>query len=90
MATPLVNGIEDLHWILCLPESWSWIALQLEPDTLNYTLNIDDDWVTDRSNVSYTEPGARFTPVADLYNNTQILVHMFTAQQELGIFTSCP
>jgi len=34
---------------------------------LNYTINIDDDWVADGSNVLGTEHGAGFTPVADPY-----------------------
>lgn len=64
MATTLVTGIVDLHWILHFLESVSLITLQLPPDTLNYTLNINNYWVADRSNVSGTEPGAKITPVA--------------------------
>jgi len=64
-ATPLVNGIKDLHWIMRFLESSSWLTLQLPPDTFDYTLNIDDNWVMDRSNISGTERGAGFTPVAD-------------------------
>jgi len=67
MATPLVHGIEDLRWILRFLESSSWLTLQLPPDTFDYTLNIDDDWIADGSNVPGTECGAGFTPVADLY-----------------------
>jgi len=43
------------------------LNLQLPPDTLNDTVNIDDDWVADRRNVSGNEHGAGLTPVADLY-----------------------
>jgi hypothetical protein len=50
-ATPLVNGMEDLRWILRFLESSSWLTLQLPPDTFNYTLNINDDWIADGSNV---------------------------------------
>ena len=42
-ATPLVNGIKDLHWIMRFLESSSWLTLQLPPDTFDYTLNIDDN-----------------------------------------------
>jgi len=64
-ATPLVSGIEDFHWIPRLLESSSWLTLQLPPDTFDYTLNIDDDWFADGSNVPGTECGAGCTPVAD-------------------------
>jgi hypothetical protein len=66
-VTPLVNGIEDLRWILRFRESSSWLTLQLRPDTFDYTLNIHDDWIADGSNVPGTERGAGFTPVADPY-----------------------
>jgi hypothetical protein len=66
-ATPLVNGIEDLCWILRLLESSSWLTLKLLPQTFDYTLNIDDDWIADGSNMPGTERGAVFTPVADPY-----------------------
>jgi hypothetical protein len=68
-ATPLVNGIEDLRWILRFLESSSWLTPQLPPGTFDYTLNIDDDWIADGSNVPGTEHGAGFTPVADPYKN---------------------
>jgi hypothetical protein len=48
-------------------ESSSWLALQQPPDAFNNNFNIDEDWVADGSNVSDTECGARFTPVAGLY-----------------------
>jgi hypothetical protein len=67
MATPLVNGIEHLRWILRFRESSSWLTLQLPPDTFGYTHNFDDHWVTDGSNVSGTERGAVFMPVAATY-----------------------
>jgi len=67
MATPLVNGIEDFHWILRFLETSSWLTLQLQPDTFDYTLNIDDDSMADWSNVPGTERRAGFTPVADPY-----------------------
>jgi len=67
MATPLVNGIEDLRLILRFLESSSWLTLQLLPDTFHYTLKIDDDWVADGSNVPITERGAGLTSVANLY-----------------------
>jgi len=57
-ATPLVNGIEDLRWMLRFLESSSWLTLQLPPDTFHYTLNIDDDWIVDGSNVPGTGCGA--------------------------------
>jgi len=68
-ATPLVNFIDDWHWILRFLESSSRLTVQLRPDTFKYTLNIDDEWVADGSNESGTERGAEFTPVADLYEN---------------------
>jgi len=68
-ATRLVNGIKNLIWILHFLETSSWLTLQLPPDTLDYTLNIDDDWVTDRSNVPSTVGGVEFMPVADPYKN---------------------
>ena len=66
-ATALVNGIEDLHSILCFLDSSSLLTLQLLPDTFDYTLNNDDDWVTDQSHVSGTECGAGITLVPDRY-----------------------
>jgi hypothetical protein len=66
-ATPLVNGIEDLRWILHFLERSSWLALQPPPDTFNYTHNLDDHWVADGSNVSGTERSAMFTAVEDPY-----------------------
>jgi len=67
MATPLVNGIEDWRWILRFLKSSSWLTLQLPPDTFDYTLNIDHDWIADGSNVPGIERGAGLTPVADPY-----------------------
>jgi hypothetical protein len=67
MATPLVNGIEDLHWILRFLESSAWLTLQLPPDTFDCTLNFDDHWVADGRNVSGTGRGAGFTPDVDPY-----------------------
>jgi len=67
-ASPLVNGIEDLRWILHFLESSSWLTIQLPPDTFDYTLNIDDDWIADGSNVPGTKCGAAFTPLAYPYN----------------------
>jgi len=64
-ATQLVNRIEDIRWIQSFRESSSWLILQLARDTVNDSFNINDDRVTDGSNVSGTERGARFTPVAD-------------------------
>jgi hypothetical protein len=64
-ATTLVNGIEELHWILRFRESSFWLTLQLLPDTFDSALNINKDWVADERNVSGTECGAGFTPVAD-------------------------
>jgi len=66
-ATPLVNGIEDLRWMLRLLESSSCLTRQLWPDTFDYTLNIADDWVAVGSNFLGTESGPGFTPVADPY-----------------------
>jgi hypothetical protein len=34
-ATPLVNGIEDLRWILKFLDSSSWLTLKLRPDTFD-------------------------------------------------------
>jgi len=68
-ATPLVNGIADLYWILRFLESSSWLTLQLLPNTFDYTLSVSEDWVVDGSNVSGTEHDAGFTPVADSYMN---------------------
>jgi hypothetical protein len=67
MATPLVNGIEDLRCILRFLESSSRLTLQLPPETFDYTLNIVDDWIADGSHVPGTKRGAGFTPVADPY-----------------------
>jgi len=67
MATPLVNGIEDWHWIPRCLECSSSLVLQLPQETIDYTLNIDNDWVADGRNVSIPQPGAGFTPVADPY-----------------------
>jgi len=66
-ATPLVNGIEDLRWILRVVESSSLWTPQLPPDTFDYTLTFDDHWVADGSNMSGTEHGAGFAQVADPY-----------------------
>jgi len=66
-ATPLGNGTKDFSWILRFLESSSWLTLQLPPDTLDYTLKFDYHWVADGSNVSGTERGAGFTPVANSY-----------------------
>jgi len=68
-ATPLVNGIEDLRWILRFLESSAWLTLQLPPDTFDYTLNSHDGWITDGSDLPGTDRGAGFTPVADPYKN---------------------
>jgi hypothetical protein len=70
-ATLLVNGIEDWSLIVHFVERSSWLTLQLLPDTFNNTLNIDNDWVTDRSNASVTECGGRISPVADPYMQGQ-------------------
>jgi hypothetical protein len=70
MATPLANGIDDLRWILCVLESSSGLTLQLPPDAVNYTHNIDDDWIVDRSNVPGTERGAGLMSVSDPYKNS--------------------
>jgi len=81
MATPLVNGIEDLHWILCFLQSSSWLSLQLPPDTFNYTFNIDEDWDVVGNNGSGTEGGAGFTSVGDSYKRSPdfgSLVHCTT------------
>jgi hypothetical protein len=43
------------------------LTLQLPPDTFDYTLKSDDDWIADRSNVPGTECGSGFTPLADPY-----------------------
>jgi hypothetical protein len=54
---------------------------QLLPDILDYTLNIDDDWVADGSTVPGTERGIWFTPVANLFKKGQefrSLVHCTT------------
>jgi len=67
IATPLVNGIKDLNSILHFVERLSWLTLQLLPNTFNSTLNIENHWVTDRSNMSDTEYGAWISPVADPY-----------------------
>jgi hypothetical protein len=66
-ATPLVNGIENLHCILYFLYGSSWLTLQLPPGTFNCTLNIDDHWVADGYNVLGTEHAAGFTAIADSY-----------------------
>jgi hypothetical protein len=79
-ATPLVNGIEDLRWILHCLDSSSWLTLQRPSDTFDYTLNIDDDWIADGSNVPDTERGAGFMPVGDPYKKGP----------EFGSLVHCP
>jgi len=69
MATLLVNGIEDSRWILRFLESLSRLTVHLPQDTFIHTVNFDDHWFADGSNVSGTERGAGFTPVADPYQN---------------------
>jgi hypothetical protein len=63
------NPIGKWHRRLALDPAFSGefilVDLQLPPDTFDYTLNIDDDWIADGSNVPGTERGAGFTPVAD-------------------------
>lgn len=66
-ATPLVYGIEVLRLILQFLESSYWLTLQLLPDTLDYTFNIDDNWVTDSTYGSCTEHGVRYTHIVDQY-----------------------
>jgi hypothetical protein len=65
--TPLGNEIEDLHWILCFLDSSFLLTLLLPPDIFDNTPNIENNWVTDGSNVSGTERGPGFTPVGDPY-----------------------
>jgi len=67
MASQLANGIEVLRWILHCLESSSWLTPHLPPDTFNYTITIDDDWATNRSNISFCEHHAGFTAVTNLY-----------------------
>jgi len=69
-ATLLLNGMKDLSWNMRFLESSSWLTLQLPPDTVDFTLNIDDNWVADGCNMSDTEDGAWFTPVADPYKKS--------------------
>jgi hypothetical protein len=76
-ATPLSNGIKNLHWIWLFLACSKWLTLQLLPDTINNTLNIDDDEVADRTTVSGTERGAGFTLVADLFKQLQHNVTRF-------------
>jgi hypothetical protein len=64
-----------------LLQSSSWLSLQLQPEIFDYTLNIDEDWVPHRSNVSGTEYGSGFTPVTDSYKKgpeLSSLVHSTT------------
>jgi len=81
MATPLVNGINDYCWILrFLDSSWQ-LSRQLLHDSFHHTFNMNDNWVTDASNVSDSKYGAGFTPDADPYMNGpdfKILVHHLT------------
>jgi hypothetical protein len=89
-ATPLVNGIEDLRWIVRFVESSSWLTLQVPPDTVNYTLNNDDDWIADGSNVPGTERGAGYTPPADRYKKGPelgSLVHCTTIDWDACMLT---
>jgi len=67
MATPVVTGIKDIHWILNFLKQLSWLTLQLLLDAFDYTLNIVDDWIPNRCNMLCTDCGDRFSPVADLY-----------------------
>ena len=80
-ATTLVHGIQDLRCILRFLQSSSWLTLQMPPDTFEYTLNIDDDWIADGSNVPGTGRLAVFMPVADPYKEGPefgLLVHCTT------------
>jgi len=61
--TPTVHGNNDLRWILRFLDSSSGLTLQLPPHTVSNTLNFDDRWVSDGSNVSGTKRGAGFTAV---------------------------
>jgi len=63
-VTRLVHGNKDLHWILDFLQSSCRLTLHLPLDTFDCTLNINNHWVTDHSNVSGTTPCAGFTPVA--------------------------
>lgn len=69
MATPLVNTLEDLYWIWQFLEGSCWLTLYLLPDRFDITLNIDDDWVTERSILSGSQSLVHFTPVGDMYKN---------------------
>jgi len=65
MATPVVNRIEDLRWILHYLERLSWLTLQLPPEKSNFTNTFDDHWVMEGSSVSGIEPGAGRIPGTD-------------------------
>jgi len=80
-GNPIVQWHPRLALDLEFLESSSWLTLQLPPDRFNYTLNFDDHWVMDGSNVSSTEHGARFMPVAYPYKKCpefRSLVHCTT------------
>jgi 23S rRNA A2030 N6-methylase RlmJ len=88
-ARLMVNAIEDLCWILRFLQRSSWLTLQLPVDTFDYTVNIDDDWIADRSTVPPTEHGAGFVLVADPYKpgpEFGSLVHCITEAWDAFIF----
>jgi hypothetical protein len=89
-ATPLVNVIEDLHWILNFLETSPWLTLQLAPDTFDYTLYIGYHEVADRSNVSGSKSGAGFTPVADLFKKGPEFGSLVYCTTRLGMLICCP
>jgi len=66
-ATPWVSNIQDMRWILCNLVSSFWLTFHLLPDIFGYTSDIDNHGVPDRTNVSISEHGDRFIPVADPY-----------------------
>jgi len=67
MVITLVNGIEDLHWILHFPHYSTWLILHLPPHKLSYTFNFVTQWVANGSNLSRTKPCVIFMPVANHY-----------------------
>ncbi|KAF8536360.1 P-loop containing nucleoside triphosphate hydrolase protein [Trichophaea hybrida] len=69
-ATPLVNGIEDLRWVLTFLQRDSWLEEYLPPDTFDQAAMEPqaDDWQPNEMNLLLsTQPDAEYTKIANPY-----------------------
>ncbi|KAF8536327.1 hypothetical protein BDD12DRAFT_807868 [Trichophaea hybrida] len=67
-ATPLVYGIEDIHWVLTFLPQGSWLEENLPPNTCDQAAMEPqaDEWQPNEMNsVLSTEPDAKFTKMAN-------------------------